>query len=61
LVGSDDPITPVSASVEIRDALTSTTVDFQEFEDCGHGVYRDQLEATMDAITSFVAKHGTAG
>jgi pimeloyl-ACP methyl ester carboxylesterase len=59
LVGSDDPVTPVSAAVEIRDTLTSTTVDYREFEDRGHGVHRDQLEATMDAITSFVAKHGT--
>lgn len=54
LAGEDDPITPIAGGRSVVDAL-GDIARFQSFADCGHGVWRDQPDAAMAAIRSFIA------
>jgi proline iminopeptidase len=56
LAGEDDPITPIAGARVAAEAL-GEVARFVSFADCGHGVWRDQPDAAMDAIRSFVAEH----
>ncbi len=53
LAGEEDPITPLAGGRAVADALGDVG-RFASFPDCGHGVWRDQPVAAMDAIRTFV-------
>jgi pimeloyl-ACP methyl ester carboxylesterase len=55
LAGSDDPIFPAESSRVIAAALTGTSVDLRVFEDCAHGVQRDQPAQTFTAVREFIS------
>ena len=52
--GVDDEYGTVAQVEAIRDQVP-TDVDFLELADCRHSPHRDQIEATLDAMASFVA------
>lgn len=55
MVGEDDPVTPPVCSEAIAAALTQSTLRFERYGDCGHGVVGDQPERSFAALRSFIA------
>jgi len=55
LAGEDDPITPIAGGRTVADSLGDVG-RFRSFADCGHGVWRDQPEAAMASIRSFMTQ-----
>ena len=55
LAGELDPVCPPSAQEEIIGALHPSVVQFELFDDCGHGTYRDQPERTEQVLRQFLA------
>ena len=55
LAGALDPVCPPSAQHEIVDALHPSVVQFELFDDCGHGTYRDQPDRTEAVLRAFLA------
>jgi proline iminopeptidase len=55
LGGAYDPITPVSCSQEIFDALPPAHRRLEIFEGCGHGVYRDKPDEAERLLRGFFA------
>ena len=47
LAGTDDPITPASGARELVEALGPDVGSIEVFDDCGHGVWRDQTGARV--------------
>lgn len=56
LAGADDPMTPVSASEEIVSLLPEGVGRLEVFDDCGHGTFRDQPDATETILREFLAE-----
>lgn len=56
LAGADDPMTPPVASEEIADLLGDGLGRLEIFDDCGHGSFRDQPEATEAVLREFLAR-----
>jgi proline-specific peptidase len=54
LAGALDPVTPLEAMEEIRDALPPHHVRWEVFDDAGHGVYRDSPERTFAVLRDFI-------
>ncbi|QCK84776.1 alpha/beta hydrolase [Phreatobacter aquaticus] len=54
LAGEMDPITPIAFSETIAQSLTNSAVQFERFDDCGHGVIGDHPERAMDLIRRFI-------
>jgi proline iminopeptidase len=54
LVGEEDPICPPALSEVIVSSLPSQLVQFERFNDCGHGTYRDQPELTEAVLRNFL-------
>ncbi len=55
LAGADDPMTPASASEEILSLLADGLGRLEVFDDCGHGSFRDQPDATEAVVREFLA------
>ncbi len=55
LAGELDPVCPPAAQHEIVDALHPSVVQFELFDDCGHGTYRDQPDRTEQVLREFLA------
>ncbi len=55
LVGRDDPMTPLEASLEIADLLADGLGRLEIFDDCGHGSFRDQPVHTERVLREFLA------
>jgi pimeloyl-ACP methyl ester carboxylesterase len=55
LAGELDPVCPPSAQAELVKALDPAVVQFELFEDCGHGTYRDQPERTETVLRGFLS------
>ena len=55
LGGGYDPITPVSCSREIFDALPTSVRRIEIFEGAGHGVYRDKPDEAERVLRAFFA------
>lgn len=55
LAGADDPMTPATASEEIMALLPEGLGRLEVFDDCGHGSFRDQPEATEVVLRDFLA------
>ena len=55
LAGEDDPVCPVVGSERIVAGIDPALCTFKRFDDCGHGVWRDQPQAGFDAIRRFVS------
>ena len=55
LAGELDPVCPPSAQEEIVNALHPSVAQFELFDDCGHGTYRDQPERTERVLRDFFA------
>ncbi len=56
LVGEDDPITPPGDSQDILAALPEGLGRLSRFDGCGHGVFRDDPEASLPVIDAFLAE-----
>jgi proline iminopeptidase len=54
LAGAYDPITPLAAMEEIRDALPADLVQWEVFDDAGHGVFRDSPQRTIAVLRDFL-------
>lgn len=54
LCGRDDPMTPVVASEEIASLVPGARLVV--LDECGHGTYRDQPEATEAELRAFLAQ-----
>ena len=55
LCGAQDPMTPEVASREIADLLPEGLAQLEVLDDCGHGTFRDQPEATERILRAFLA------
>ncbi|MEY2447590.1 MAG: hypothetical protein QOH79_1066 [Acidimicrobiaceae bacterium] len=55
LAGELDPVCPPSAQDEIVGALNPSVVQYELFDDCGHGTYRDQPDRTEQVLRAFLA------
>ena len=51
--GDIDPITPIEAVTEMADHIPDEYLQYEVFEDCGHGVHRDDLRA-FAVMTKFI-------
>jgi pimeloyl-ACP methyl ester carboxylesterase len=54
LAGAWDPVCPVSVMEEIRAALPAEHVQWELFEHCGHGVFRDDPEGAFTLLRDFI-------
>jgi pimeloyl-ACP methyl ester carboxylesterase len=54
--GKDDPMTPIQGQREIAAALAKEVVQFDEFENCGHGVVADVPDRSEALMRAFIAK-----
>lgn len=55
LAGADDPMTPPSASEEILSLLPDGVGRLEVLDNCGHGTFRDQPDATEAILREFLA------
>jgi proline iminopeptidase len=53
--GALDPVCPIEDQEEIAAALPPALVRFERFEDCGHGVYRDDPDRFFALLREFLA------
>ncbi len=61
LAGEDDPVCPVAGAQRIAAGIAEGLCTFERFNDCGHGVWRDQPELGFAAIRRFVNGGGFGG
>lgn len=54
LAGELDPVCPIEDSREIVAALPKQFVQFEEYRDCGHGVWRDNPTKVFPRIREFI-------
>ena len=54
LGGELDPVCPIAGSVEIVEHIPKHLVQFERFEQCGHGVFRDDPERAFEILRDFV-------
>ncbi len=54
LAGGLDPVCPIEIMTEIAEAIDPDLVRFEVFEECGHGVFRDDPDGGFAAVRSFV-------
>ena len=54
LGGELDPVCPIEGSVEIVEHIPKHLVQFERFERCGHGVFRDNPERAFEILRDFV-------
>ena len=54
LAGDLDPVCPIDASRDIVAALPEQFVQFEQFHDCGHGVWRDNPNTAFLRLRQFI-------
>ncbi|MBW2241056.1 MAG: alpha/beta hydrolase [Deltaproteobacteria bacterium] len=54
LGGTRDPVCPIEDQDDIAAALPEKWVQYEKFEGCGHGVFRDDPERGMAVIRAFL-------
>jgi proline iminopeptidase len=54
MAGTLDPVCPLADSADIVAALPARWVEFASFENCGHGVWRDDPVPAMARIRRFI-------
>jgi pimeloyl-ACP methyl ester carboxylesterase len=54
LAGDRDPIVPISLSETMAACLPQHLVRFERFENCGHGVHRDDPERAFRVLREFI-------
>jgi proline iminopeptidase len=54
LAGDKDPIIPISLSETMAGCLPRHLVRFEKFENCGHGVHRDDPERAFRVLREFI-------
>jgi pimeloyl-ACP methyl ester carboxylesterase len=54
LAGELDPVCPLEDAQDIAQALPKKWMQFAQFADCGHGVWRDNPEAAFARIRAFI-------
>jgi len=56
LAGALDPVCPIVGAEEIVAALPPQHVRFERFDNCGHGVFRDDPVRSMRILREFIAQ-----
>ncbi|MET3131736.1 pimeloyl-ACP methyl ester carboxylesterase [Oxalobacteraceae bacterium GrIS 1.11] len=56
LAGELDPVCPVDDARAIASALPQHLAQFEQFDGCGHGVWRDAPEAAFARLRQFIAQ-----
>ena len=54
LAGDSDPIVPISLSETMAKCLPQHLVRFERFENCGHGVHRDNPDRAFRVLREFI-------
>ena len=54
LAGDLDPVCPIDASRDIVAAFPEQFVQFEQFHDCGHGVWRDNPNTAFLRLRQFI-------
>ena len=54
LAGDKDPIIPISLSETMAGCLPQHLIRFERFENCGHGVHRDDPERAFRVLREFI-------
>jgi proline iminopeptidase len=57
LAGKLDPVCPIDSSRDIVAALPEQFVQFEEFSDCGHGVWRDDPDKAFLILRQFILEN----
>lgn len=57
LAGELDPVCPIDDSRDIVEALPVQFVQFEQFNDCGHGVWRDNPNAAFLRLRKFILEN----
>jgi pimeloyl-ACP methyl ester carboxylesterase len=57
LAGELDPVCPIDDSLDIVDALPKQFVQFEQFYDCGHGVWRDNPNTAFLRLRKFILEN----
>lgn len=55
LAGSEDPVTPIEDSEDIVANLNPAIVQFERFDNAGHGVWLDYPERAFRVLSTFIA------
>jgi len=56
LAGTDDPVAPMATAREIADEMDPALVRFEAFENCGHGVFREDPDRAFAILREFVCE-----
>lgn len=54
LAGALDPVCPIEGMREIADAIDPALATLEVFDDCGHGVFRDDPARAFDSLRAFI-------
>jgi len=54
MVGERDPITPPEFSADIAKSIPAQLVQFETFENCGHGIVGDDEDGALNMIRAFI-------
>nr|AGC71332.1 putative Prolyl aminopeptidase [uncultured bacterium A1Q1_fos_515] len=60
MAGALDPVCPLKASEDIVAHLPPHLVRFECFDDCGHGVFRDDPDRAFAVLREFIAEEAAA-
>jgi pimeloyl-ACP methyl ester carboxylesterase len=55
LAGAQHPVCTLADAHDIVTALPAHLVQFEQFDDCGHGVWRDAPEAAFSRLRRFIS------
>jgi len=55
LAGALDPVCPIDDARDIAAALPAHLMQFTEFANCGHGVWRDEPAAALARLSEFIS------
>ena len=61
LAGALDPVCPLDDARDIAAALPRHLAQFEQFDACGHGVWRDAPDAAFARLRQFIAEQRPAG
>jgi pimeloyl-ACP methyl ester carboxylesterase len=57
LAGVSDPVCPIDDSLDIVDALPEQFAQFEQFHNCGHGVWRDNPNTAFLRLRKFILEN----
>ncbi len=57
LAGKLDPVCTIDASIDIATALPQHLVQLEQFDHCGHGVWRDDPKVAFQLIRKFILEN----